>query len=418
MSNTSITNVEITDTFQIWISKTNELIDLVNENVLLAGPGAGFTVEGNSTLVGAFTATALNSTTASLAEITTTEITRSTDPALPIDVLSPIRISTSQENILTLQTSAASKPILRFINGGNSNWEVGQSTAAAGSPITIRTSGAPTPQMTLAQNGNLSITGTISVAGGFVGNLTGDVTGDLYASNGVTKILEGGNGTTIPAAFTGNVTGAVTGTVSSLSNHTTNNLAEGNVNLYYTQARARAAISSSGLISYNTTSGEIALTAATVRSQLSDGTGVTYNATTGVISIGQSVATTSNVTFASVTTTGAIAAGGAITSNGDITAFANSSDIRKKENINRIDNALSKVMSIGGYTYNFKGDDRRITGVIAQELESVLPEAVYEIDDEDFGGKTKAVRYGNIVGLLIEAIKELKLELEELREKQ
>jgi hypothetical protein len=116
-----------------------------------------------------------------------------------------------------------------------------------------------------------------------------------------------------------------------------------------------------------------------------------------------------------LTTTGTITSTGAISSNGDITAFAGSSDIRKKENIVRIDNALEKVLQIGGYTYNFKNDDRKITGVIAQELEQVLPEAVYEIDDEALGGKSKAVRYGNIVGLLIEAIKELKTELDEIK---
>ena len=73
------------------------------------------------------------------------------------------------------------------------------------------------------------------------------------------------------------------------------------------------------------------------------------------------------------------------------------------------------MLRVGGYTYNFIGDDRRITGVIAQEIEEILPEAVYEIDDPQFGSQTKAVRYGNIVGLLIEAIKELKGELDSIR---
>lgn len=415
MSNTTITNVEITDTFQIWISKTNEIIDLVNENVLLAGPGPGYTMEGNSTLLGTFTATNLSSTSAELTAVSTTSITRADDIALPIDFFSPIKITSNQENVLTLQTTAGSRPILRLINGGNANWELGQSTTDAGSPLTIRISGSTTPQLTLTQSGNLSASGNISVAGSFVGKLVGDVTGDIYASNGTTKILEGGNGTTTPAVFTGNVSGNVTGTVNSLSNHTTNALAEGTTNLYFTQARARASISASGALSYNASTGVMSITDNGIRALISGGTGVAYNNTTGVISIGQAVGTTNNVTFASVTTTGTISADGAITSNGDITAFASSSDIRKKENINRIEDALSKVMAIGGYTYNFKGDNRKITGVIAQELEEVLPEAVYEIDDTEFDGKSKAVRYGNVVGLLIEAIKELKAELDEIK---
>ena len=54
-----------------------------------------------------------------------------------------------------------------------------------------------------------------------------------------------------------------------------------------------------------------------------------------------------------------------------------------------------------------------MTGVIAQELEEVLPEVVYETEVD--GESTKAVRHGNIVGLLIEAIKELKSEVEDLK---
>ena len=60
--------------------------------------------------------------------------------------------------------------------------------------------------------------------------------------------------------FTGNLTGNVTGTVSSLSNHDTDNLSEGSSNLYYTDARARASISATGDISYNSSTGVISFT--------------------------------------------------------------------------------------------------------------------------------------------------------------
>ena len=470
MSNTSITNVEITDTFQIWISKTNEVIDILNENVMLAGPGPGFIIAGNSELIGNFKATSIAAETASLGAITTSTITRSTDIALPIEFLSPIILNSSQENLITLQTSAGSKPSIRLINGAGARWAFGQSTPAANTPITIGIEGSVIPQLTLTQTGNLTVTGTITstgtLNGDLIGNVTGNLIGDVFAINGITRVLDSGNGTTIPAVFTGNVvgnltgnvtgnligdvyasngtslildngngttipalfTGNVSGTVSSLSNHTTSSLLEPTtnpINLYFTTARARAAISAAGdgIITYNTTTGVITLTQATVRAQFSPGTGVAITA--GAISIGQAVAITSAVNFASVTTSGALSAAslttsgtisatGAITSNGDITAFNLSSDIRKKENVVRIDNALDKVMQIGGYTYNFKGDDRKITGVIAQEIEKVLPEVVYDIPDEEYG-TSKAIRYGNIVGLLIEAIKELKAEIDELK---
>ena len=105
---------------------------------------------------------------------------------------------------------------------------------------------------------------------------------------------------------------------------------------------------------------------------------------------------------------------GSLVTEGDITAFGSVSDRNRKENIVKIDNALDKVSQISGYTFNYIGDDTPMTGVIAQELEEVLPEVVYETESPD-GTQSKAVRHGNIVGLLIESIKELKAEIDELK---
>ncbi len=254
MSNTSITNVEITDTFQVWISKTNEIIDLANENVMLAGPG-GFTISGNSTLDGIFTANTLNAGSGRIDNISAVNLTRAINANDAIVSNSPIRINSSVENIFTLQSTAGNRPIFRMTNGGNSTWEVGHGTTAGSSPFTIRTPGAPVPQFTVGQNGLLTVdsiqTKNISIVGeGDTSVLTVNITGDV----------------------TGNVTGNVTGQVSDISNHTTNSLAEGSANLYFTTARARSAISA--------------------------GTGVTIN--NGQIAIGQAVNTNSNVTFTKV----------------------------------------------------------------------------------------------------------------------
>ena len=110
-------------------------------------------------------------------------------------------------------------------------------------------------------------------------------------------------------------------------------------------------------------------------------------------------------------------ANGNIVTVGDITAFGTVSDRNRKENIVKIENALDKVSQISGYTFNYIGDDTPMTGVIAQELEEVLPEVVYETEAVD-GTQSKAVRHGNIVGLLIESIKELKAEIEELKKEK
>lgn len=156
MSNTSITNLQITDTFQIWINKTNEVIDLANENVMLAGPGIGFTVQGNSTLEGTFTADELISDTATLGAIFTNTLTRSVDAAEPILSSSPIRINTSVENILNLESTSGNKPNLRMINGGNARWNLGHVTTTASSAFNIKTEAASTPQLSISQAGRVT----------------------------------------------------------------------------------------------------------------------------------------------------------------------------------------------------------------------------------------------------------------------
>ena len=91
---------------------------------------------------------------------------------------------------------------------------------------------------------------------------------------------------------------------------------------------------------------------------------------------------------------------GSIRATGSITA---NSDARLKKNIERIENALEKVEQISGYTYNTIYDEDRHAGVIAQEIDKVLPEIVNKGNDGLMG-----VEYGNISALLIEAIKEQK----------
>lgn len=104
-----------------------------------------------------------------------------------------------------------------------------------------------------------------------------------------------------------------------------------------------------------------------------------------------------------------------VTSTGDIVAF-NSSDKRLKENIKQISNPIEKLKQIGGYEFDWNdkqtlhvGHD---VGVIAQEVEKVLPEIVANRDNG-----YKAVRYEKLVALLIEAVKEQQLQIDELKAK-
>ena len=105
--------------------------------------------------------------------------------------------------------------------------------------------------------------------------------------------------------------------------------------------------------------------------------------------------------------------------SGSLTQNHNFSDERLKENIVIIPNALEKVNTLRGITFTRKDDGSSGTGLIAQELEKVLPEAVYEtkkidsLEDSD-AEKYKAIEYGTTVGLLVEAIKELEARVKEL----
>lgn len=107
------------------------------------------------------------------------------------------------------------------------------------------------------------------------------------------------------------------------------------------------------------------------------------------------------------TMNGSLTVNGSITASSDVTAF---SDERLKSDIVTIPDALDTVSQLRGV--NYIKDDKPSTGVIAQEVERVIPEVVHTADDE-MG--TKSVAYGNLVGLLIEAVKELKAEIDELK---
>ncbi|PIR98655.1 MAG: hypothetical protein COT88_00315, partial [Candidatus Colwellbacteria bacterium CG10_big_fil_rev_8_21_14_0_10_41_28] len=106
-----------------------------------------------------------------------------------------------------------------------------------------------------------------------------------------------------------------------------------------------------------------------------------------------------------------------INSAGDVSGthgtYHISSDVRGKKDIRTIDNALEKVLGLRGVYYNWinKEDKSLQMGLIAQEVELVVPEVVFTGNDE---AKTKAVYYDRLVGLLIEAMREQQAEIDSL----
>jgi len=218
---------------------------------------------------------------------------------------------------------------------------------------------------------------------------------EAFSASALTR-LSNLEGTDISITLTGDVTG--TGTITNLAN----------VSFATTIAANSVALGT------DTTGDYVA--------SLVAGTGVTLSNNSGegatpTIAIGQAVATSSSPTFAGLTINGAI------TATGDITAYY-TSDKRHKNNIQTIPNALQKVSKLNGVTWEWNDDVHEVTkstpktGLIAQEVQEVLPEVVTERQDGFL-----ALDYSKMMGLLVEAIKEqqtqihsLTLEIEKLKE--
>lgn len=208
-------------------------------------------------------------------------------------------------------------------------------------------------KLAAAASGNVLLTNGVGVAPswGKVGLAT-HVSGTLPVANGGTGVV------TLTGIVKGNGTGAFSSAVAG-----TDYLAAG--------------VNNTGNLAMN--------------GSITTGTGLTV--TSGGISV-----TSGNLTLTSGSLTmsnGNLSVAGSITSSGAITAY---SDARLKSDVVQITDALDLVQNLRGVKY-IKNGVREI-GVIAQEIETVLPEVVLD-------GEYKSVAYGNIIAVLIEAIKEL-----------
>ena len=244
-------------------------------------------------------------------------------------------------------------------------------------------------------------------------------TGSTFAWSSVTPDLSNLNASnltsgTVPAArLSGTYTITVNGRASIATNADT--VTNG---VYTTQSYSNPSWISS--LAYSKLTG--APPAITNTNQLTNGSGfVTGTPWTsqGYLTSAVTSVSAGNGLTGSITSTGTISMSGSysgsfsvtgsITAGGNVTAF---SDRKLKDNLEKIGDALAKVRQITGYTYTRKDlcdKAKRHTGVIAQDVEVVLPEAV-----EEHNG-IKGVAYGNMMGLVFEAIKELDDKLEEIK---
>ena len=260
----------------------------------------------------------------------------------------------------------------------------GRVTTLEGKDISITLTGDVTGTGTITDLANVSFATTIAANSVALGtDTTGDYVATMTAGTGITVGTATGEGSTPVITNTG-VTSNVAGTGISVSGGT----------------------------------GAVTITNSGVTSAVA-GTGVSVSGATGAVtfSIGQAVATTDNLRFNSLGIgMAASATAGRIDATNDVVAFS-SSDIRFKENIVPIENALDKISKISGNTYDWKAENKiehgyegNDVGVIAQEIEAVLPQLV-QTRENGF----KAVKYDKLVALLIEGIKEQQTQIEKLR---
>jgi len=138
--------------------------------------------------------------------------------------------------------------------------------------------------------------------------------------------------------------------------------------------------------------------------QISIISGLVYPPTSNFVSLGNSTYQFKDGYFDGTLYTDAISNSGSITS----ATYFYSSDAALKEDIQTIENPLEKVQALRGVSYKWKDTGRKDIGLVADEVQEVLPELVVE-------NEHKQMDYGHMIGLLVEAIKEQQKEIEELK---
>ena len=149
----------------------------------------------------------------------------------------------------------------------------------------------------------------------------------------------------------------------------------------------------------------------TAASFVGDGSGLTGVASTDNIQTATVANFLDGITVAGVTTTSSnvnVTGNVAVTGNVSATNFNSTSDVTLKQDVSVIDNALEMISQLEGVSWKWKETLKPSLGVTAQNVEEVAPELVSN-------GDHKSVNYNGLIGILIEAVKELKSEVDELK---
>ena len=450
--------------------------DLTNDRLVVVGGGGELEDDGNLRWNG--TSLAITGNVEATASGSFKDI-KVTDNVTVDGVVRTERLNvTSSENILATfeSTDAAAKIVLKDVNGEGARFSylgstdtigIGQSNTHNEMAIHINNnervaigSNHTIPHAVLDVSGSLIVSGTQEIK---FGDLTvhetgsfGKVSGHILATNGVVSSSAQISGYNTFLEINGD--SVISGSSQVDHDSTTGFVANEHIDHTSVSISAGSGLSGGGNISSSRTLtldtgsthftnavNETIDTIGVLSGSLNAGSNVTINEVGGNYFIsssggggGGSVGTLAQVTALGSTTaddiavgngtdstsktTGALIVSGGlgvlntINAGGDVIAYA-SSDERLKDNIKPIENPLEVISQISGNTFDWNSEKQNIYngkdyGVIAQEIQKVMPELV---DTRDNG--YLAVKYDKIVPLLIESIKELKKEIEELKSK-
>lgn len=403
----NITNVNTSDTFQQWVDKTNEMATAFRTDVVTTG-SSDTAAGGNAAITGNFTAATF------LGDVRTDTISSETASAT-IQINSPFKVNGPSQTTAIFSNGTGGQA--QFTNG-SITWDVGLENS--GGNFIIDT-GVGANKFQLSTAGTLTVpnivvtdsisANTLSIGSGGSGINSDDIT------EGTTNLYF--TDARAIAAFTGGdgINVASDGTISFDG--------DGQLQTYTGNEFIPTSSVGTGIKAYMTGSQNVGVPYGILRTEWSSNTydvltwvpsGISVNGygrfTDDVRVTGGDVVVrnSSNDIVAFIDSNG----NGAFT--GDVTSAYSSSDERLKDNLKIIQHPLDKIDQINGYTFNYKDKPREtVPGVIAQEVEKVLPGVVY--DHEKNGETYKAVRYDQIIPLLIESIKELKEKVNDLEGK-
>jgi hypothetical protein len=365
MAKPNIQDILITQTFQNWLQKTNEVVEVIRTDAVTAG---GDTTDGDVILTGDITAENVIAGTLLQAD----NIGPQTG-GQPVTINAQTRINGTSQEALIVSNGTGGQ--ITFTNG-SLGWAAGLKD---NSGDFIIDTGAGADKFNLATNGMLTVP-------------------NLTAIEDVTAVNFIGDG----SQLTGVVSSVALDDVTDV---TLTNVSNGQV-LKYSSSQ-NAWVNDTDFVGEGgggdaDTLGGLAATSF-LRSNADD----TY---TGTLTVTGDIDQTGDHDM-----TGTLTVTGEILATGDVITAYSASDERLKENLKVIEQPLDKISEISGYTFNYKNKpDETVPGVVAQEVEKILPNVVF--DHEREGGTYKAVRYDQIIPLLIEGIKELKEKVNDLED--